>query len=353
MAPFNPFKGKPIAARAPVILAQQQPSTAPATVALAPMRRIPVRQPATPEVVVAPPAPVRQETHAEFLDRTMKENLAASAAANEAARKKQQERDFGSGLVTDAAPSPPLTDVELEADAEAAIGSADENADPGYTVVPDEDDEDREAFKIRTVTWDEYTKRPATRTSLPRPFPGSQPVVEATAAVVPTDDDDDDAVDWGDPVPDDLLPRLPQLESAPVPTHQPVAIAPASPARPRIGPPPPRKTQPQAATETAAAEAAPVVEDAFDAIKKFKFRSTLDPVPEFTHYTWYDGTPVPESITSSGLMMSGYHVLPWWSVEPARQGVLWKKGVTWPAAQGNPPMPPIRPRSPPATGRDT
>lgn len=128
MAPLNPFKGMPASkpkapvvqsAQPPVILAQQPASIAPAQVKFAPMRRIPMRPAATSEVVVSTPTPVRQETLAEFKDRTLKESLAASAAANEAARKKQQQRDFGSGPAVNAEPTI-LTDDERAAAAEEA-----------------------------------------------------------------------------------------------------------------------------------------------------------------------------------------------------------------------------------------
>lgn len=129
MAP-NPFKNMPaskkppvvVATQAPVILAEQPAAMAPAQVRIAPMRRIPMRAPAPPSVVVATPAPVRMETHDEFKARTLRENLAASAAAAEAVRQKQQKRDFGSRPAVNVEPAREVaTDDELATAAEESM----------------------------------------------------------------------------------------------------------------------------------------------------------------------------------------------------------------------------------------
>lgn len=119
--PFNPFRNMPASKPKPPVVAAQQPaSSAPATVKLAPMPRIPTKK-ATPEVVVTTPAPARMETHVEFRTRTLKEDLAASVAADEVACKKQIQSDFKSGPAADVAPSTPLTADQLATAAEESM----------------------------------------------------------------------------------------------------------------------------------------------------------------------------------------------------------------------------------------
>jgi hypothetical protein len=258
MAP-NHFRNMPTSKKPPVILAQQQPaSIAPATVTTTALPKMPAAKPkqAAPVVVVATPepAPARQETHAEFLDRTLKENLAASAAANEAARKTQQERDFGSGPAVNAEPSTPPTDDERAAvDEESAtaeevfeVDAQENEEEEDESVVVEAHDPEpvaaapkRQTFLVELEPLPLPTKSSAD--NIPRvAFPPRPVVLElfyndegllrlasdgrlltseevarlpeayrpyAVSEVSSVETDDDDVIDWGEPVPDDFLAR--------------------------------------------------------------------------------------------------------------------------------------------------
>ncbi|QDM22746.1 hypothetical protein FIU28_17490 [Tardiphaga sp. vice154] len=396
MAPQNPFKNMPaskpkqpvVAAQPPVILAKQPSSIAPAKVTMTAMPKMPQAKakPATPEVVVATPAPVvvqetswdaaltaKREENAEKALRVRRDAVAARASTPYVAPKEgeeepwrvaareQNERNEAISLqmrkadeekrAREAAAAARVAtayvapEVESEETEEAIIAPAAWNADDGYTVVPDENDEDREPFTIQTTPREQHYARPVAVTSPRRPFPGSQPVVEKklkTFTVVLT--------------PDLMLPSKSYLENVPrddVPWRSvELEFIYDDDRRMRVV-----KEGFRAITENEA-RMLPFfnederkvrswqcrllgIEDARDLYGKDKEWSTgptchLLALPTRVlklHAT--TGRPLSETETqpSSGLMSS-------------RVGVL-------PAAEGRPPMPKIRPRSPPATGRGT